>query len=167
MLRSSITLLAALVAAAVLPGCATIFTGTSDTIRFESEPEGARIFIDGIERGRTPASVSVSRSAFDDKQVTLRLDGYEDRTFVLDKRFNAVSILNLAGLLGWGVDFATGAVMKYDPEMYSITLDSERAQRLDNLERDAYGHYLIPAPEGGEAVTVTDAESGVTLVFER
>lgn len=29
--------------------CATIFTGTSDTIRFNSNPQGASIYIDGIE----------------------------------------------------------------------------------------------------------------------
>ena len=109
----------------------------------------------------------MSRSAFDDTEVTLQLDGYEDRTFVLDKSFNAVSILNLGFLPGWAVDFATGAVMKYDPKAYNITLDAAGgALNLEGLEQNARGAYRLPASDAA-ALAVRDAENGLTLVFEK
>lgn len=167
MKRTAATLFALLIAGTILPGCATIFTGTHDDVTFNSEPEGARVFIDGIERGRTPTTIGVSRSAFNDTEVTLRMDGYEDRTFLLDKSFNAVSILNLFGLLGWAVDFATGAVMKYDPKGYDITLDrTSSAHNLDSLEKDARGAYQLPASTA-PSVIIHDAENGLTLLFEK
>jgi hypothetical protein len=54
------------------------------------------------------------------------LDGFHTRTFSLSKEFNAVSVLNLFGILGWAVDVATGSVMKYDQKAYSIELEEKK-----------------------------------------
>ena len=45
----------------------------------------------------------------------------------LDKEFNVVSILNLGNLLGWGIDAATGSVMKYDRKQYNIELKQDKS----------------------------------------
>jgi hypothetical protein len=108
-----------------LQSCATIFTGTRDTIHFESQPSGAKVRIDGLDMGRTPLDLSVKRS-INDKVVNMSLDGYETRNFGLSQEFNAVSILNLFGLLGWAVDAATGSLMKYDMKAYTIELDPKK-----------------------------------------
>ena len=39
--------------------------------------------------------------------------------------FNGIAILNLFSILGWGIDFATGALNKFDTKGYDITLDKE------------------------------------------
>ena len=101
--------------------CATVFTGTKDRIAFNSTPSGAIIYIDGIEQCKTPCSLKVKRS-FDEKEVEIKLDGYETRFFELDKEFNVVSVLNLGNLLGWGIDVLSGAVFKYDKKSYDFTL---------------------------------------------
>ncbi len=108
-----------------LQSCATIFTGTRDTIHFDSMPAGAKVRIDGIDMGRTPVDISVQRS-LNDKLVTMQLDGYETRTFNLNKEFNFVSVLNLFGLIGWAVDAATGALMNYSVKQYTIELDPRK-----------------------------------------
>lgn len=108
-----------------LQSCATLFTGTRDTIHFESQPSGAKVRMDGLDMGRTPLDLSVKRS-LNDKVVNMSLDGYETRNFSLSKEFNAVSILNLFGLLGWAVDAATGSLMKYDMKAYTIELDPKK-----------------------------------------
>lgn len=104
--------------------CATIFTGTSDTIRFNSEPQGATIYIDGIEICKTPCSYKVQRS-LNNKDFEVKLDGYEARIITLDRQFNPVAILNLGGLIGWAVDAATGSMMKYGRKSYDITLEKK------------------------------------------
>ncbi|MBS9524497.1 PEGA domain-containing protein [Litoribacter ruber] len=115
---------------AMLSSCATIFTGTKDTIHFNSNPEGATVYKDGLEICKTPCRVPVKRS-LNDTDIEYRLDGYEARVFSLDKEFNVVSIINLGNLLGWGIDAASGALMKYDRKNYE--LDLKRDERTSNL----------------------------------
>ena len=44
------------------------------------------MLIDGIEMGVTPATVEVKKPAMmEDRRVTLKLDGYADKTFVPSK----------------------------------------------------------------------------------
>ena len=108
-----------------LTSCATIFTGTSDAITFNSTPEGAKVFEAGIEKCTTPCTYKVSRS-LSQKNIEMKKDGYENKVFTLDSKFNGVSILNLFGLLGWGIDAATGSLKKYDTKVYNITLDEKK-----------------------------------------
>lgn len=114
-----------LVGAFSLTSCATIFTGTSDAITFNSTPEGAKVYEAGIEKCTTPCTYKVSRS-LSQKTVELRKEGYENKVVGLDSKFNGVSILNLFGLLGWGIDAATGSLKKYDTKVYEIKLDQKK-----------------------------------------
>lgn len=112
-----------------LTSCATIFTGTKDTLRFDSEPQGATVYLDGLEVCKTPCTTKVKRS-LSEKLAEIRLDGYETRVITLDRKFNAVSIINLFGLIGWGVDAATGSLMKYDRKGYDIKLEKDKRTSL-------------------------------------
>ena len=163
-MRSLYLLSALLLTVVLVSGCATVFTGTHDEVTIRSEPEGALIFIDGLEEGTTPATLDIKRPGITDTEVTLRLDGYEPRRFVLRKAFNAVSVINLACVLCWAVDVATGSITKYRPSGYDVELVPEdQAYRLDDLHRDAQGRYVIPT-QGDQAV-VKDLPYGLSLVF--
>ena len=153
-----------LMAGLLFAGCATLFTGTYDEVVIRSEPEGARIFIDGLEEGRTPAYLDIKRPGIGDTEVELRLDGYETYTFVLRKEFNAVSAINLTCLICWAIDLATGAVTKYKPLGYDVELDAEgQAYRMDELPQDEQGRYIVSLKE--KKVVVTDPTRGLYLVF--
>ena len=97
-----------------------------------------------------------------DKEISLSLEGYERRTFILRKSFDAVAILNLAGILGWAVDFATGAIMKYDRTNYDIDLDP-KAFNIEELEKDQLGRLIIPNEENSVIVYYKDAD--IKLLF--
>jgi len=127
----------------VFTSCATILSGTSDEIYFSSDPKGADIMIDGLKVGKTPATVSIKRPGLGNKEVTLKLDGYEDRTFMLQKEFNVMAICNLGGIPGWVIDILTGAVMKYSKKNYDLDLDP-KAFNLNELEKDQLGRYIVP-----------------------
>lgn len=107
-----------------ITSCSTIFTGTSDNITFKTTPEGAIVFDKGLEKCVTPCSFKVNRS-LSEKTVTIKKEGYQDKTVELDRKFNAISILNFFGIIGWGVDAATGALMKYDTKGYDVKLESK------------------------------------------
>ena len=127
----------------VFTSCATILSGTSDEITFNSDPGGADIMLDGLKLGKTPATVSIKRPGLGNKEVTLKLDGYEDRTFMLQKEFNVMAICNLGGIPGWVIDILTGAVMKYSKKNYDLDLDP-KAFNLNELEKDQLGRYIVP-----------------------
>lgn len=103
--------------ALIMSSCATIFTGMRQNVNIESNPPGARIYIDGRDMGTTPATVKVHKD-FDvlsdgGKDIKLLMEGYEDDYF-LDATLNPVAILNVTNLLAWAIDCATGAVMRFD-----------------------------------------------------
>ena len=117
-----------------LTSCATIFTGTRDTLRFDSNPQGAMVYINGIEVGRTPCVTKVKRG-FSNDMVEMKMQGYETRVFMTDKSFNAVSIINLGFVLGWIIDLASGSIMKHDRKSFTIELDPKlSALNPDKIE---------------------------------
>lgn len=100
--------------------CGTIFTGTSEAIVINSNVDGATVEFDGVEVGQTPFNTKVKKSF--NGMIKVSADGYQDKTFQLMKSFNGISILNLGNIVGWGIDFATGALNKFDQKGYDITL---------------------------------------------
>lgn len=66
-----------------LCGCATIIQPGPDKIDVSSEPEGARVYLNGNPVGHTPMKLSVNRS--DDMELKLQKDGYETITANKDK----------------------------------------------------------------------------------
>jgi hypothetical protein len=124
--KSTAYLLLSLIALQLsLSSCATLFTGSRQSVYIESKPEGARIIVDGIDRGVTPAMVRLKKG-FEGQTVVLRKDGYETKYINPSTTFNAVAVLNLFNILFWAIDVATGAMMKYDPNFVEVTLEPQR-----------------------------------------
>jgi hypothetical protein len=114
--------------AVMFSGCATVFTGTRDTLRFDTEPRGAEVAINGERICRTPCQTSVRRS-LNSRAATLRLEGYREERFRLDTDFNYISLANLSFLFGWAIDIATGAIIRYDRREYRFELRPEEPRR--------------------------------------
>lgn len=119
----------ATLAAVCLSSCATIFTGSKDDVTFNSTPEGAQVMVKGLEKCITPCTASLQRS-LNSEQVEFKLNGYQSKTIGLDKKFNAVTLVNIigGGLIGFGIDAATGSMMKYDTKAYSVKLEPKESQ---------------------------------------
>lgn len=107
-----------------LSGCATIFSGSSDNVTFNSTPEGAKVEINGNSVGRTPVTVPIKRT-LTPPQVQLKLDGYESRNVMVQNSFNGVSVLNIFFWPGFIIDAATGTLMKYDITTYNTELEAK------------------------------------------
>ena len=144
-------------------GCATLFSGTDENIMVNSKPQGATIEIGGVVKGFTPATINIKRSA-KDKEVVLKLDGYTDKTFVLGKSFNIVSILNIASVPGYIIDYVTGAMFKFDPTSYSMELEAMTSYNIEDLPIDELGRILVP--NVNEAFVVIDTEADLKIIFD-
>lgn len=134
-------------------GCATVFTGTSDTVTIKSEPSGAKIYLNGNYEGDTPTSLILKRDK--DYNVMLKKAGFENTSATITRSFNAVSILNLLSPLCWIVDVVTGALWKFDRNTITVTLEKI------NLA----AHSIIPGRIAAAKDMVIDAYNGKTGIF--
>jgi len=121
MMKKSFLFLFVALAPLSFSGCASIFTGTTQSLQINSMPSGANVSVGGMDRGQTPLPVVLKKGS-SGECVTLTLPGYQQKTFQPQTAFNSVAILNLWGILGWGIDAATGALWKYDPTFYNVQL---------------------------------------------
>ncbi|MDR0835247.1 MAG: PEGA domain-containing protein [Tannerella sp.] len=106
------------VIAVLFSSCATIISGTSQPVNFNSEPQGAMVTIDGQPIGKTPVSAEIKRKT--KSTVVFSKENYEEQAVNMKGNFNAVTLGNilLGGIVGLAVDFATGAAWKYDSNAY-------------------------------------------------
>ncbi len=102
--------------------CATIFSGSKTMISINTIPEGAKVQINGIEKGITPVKVILKKKIFKNN-VTVTKEGYQSKNFKLKREFNFISVLNLFNWIGWGIDYLTGSVMSFNPKHYEEKLE--------------------------------------------
>lgn len=112
---------------ALLGGCATVVSGTTQTIGVKTDPEGAdcQFSRKGVLVGRvypTPGTMQVEKN-YESVSVLCRKEGFDDTTGVIGSEFQAATLGNilLGGVIGVVVDAASGAMTKY-PEAVTFTL---------------------------------------------
>jgi PEGA domain-containing protein len=120
-----------LAAAIALPcfGCASVTRGTTENISIASTPAGATAEISGLDIPTacvTPCVVVAKRNA--DITVTVNKEGYEPQIIPLTKEIPGTGAAGFAGnllaggLIGMGVDAATGAAQDHKPNPVIVTL---------------------------------------------
>lgn len=106
-----------LIAGFLMAGCATIFKGSHAEVRVNSSPSNAEIYINGIDKGSTPKTLSLKR----DRNYVLefRKEGYESVKLEVTKDFDLATTV-VGNIFSWGilgvvVDLATGAAYSLEP----------------------------------------------------
>lgn len=126
----------ALMVALLSTSCATLFTGTSDMIHFSSNPQGAKVYLDGIELCTTPCDIPMQRS-MSQRLVEFKLDGYSTRVVPLDKEINPVTLVNIISVpvVGFVVDLISGSFFRYSRKHYEIDLSAKQALQSGSVKR--------------------------------
>lgn len=121
-----------LCAVSVMTSCATVFCGSKKKVTFDSNlpVESATLTVDGRKYANVtfPYSVKVKRG-FDDTVVKAEAEGYVPALLIVEKTFNAVSVINLCNVLCWCIDAATGAMMKPDSDYYEIVFEKPKQDK--------------------------------------
>ncbi|WP_405330424.1 PEGA domain-containing protein [Leeuwenhoekiella sp. LLG6367-2.1] len=112
--------LTSLIALMLLTSCASILTGSKRKVLFESNPNGAKVYVNGFEKGVTPVQIKVKA----EDRIDFRLENYKERVVVMDSDFNLVSILNGISIIGWGIDALTGSLKRVDTKYVKVDLES-------------------------------------------
>lgn len=118
------------VSACMLVGCATVTRGKHETFVVESTPPNARVELSSGEKcDATPCSFKVKRKGAID--VTVSKDGYKTTKYNVPTQVAGGGAAGIAGnvlvggLIGLGVDSATGAALEHKPNPLQVTLESE------------------------------------------
>ncbi len=111
-----------MVAIALLSGCATIITGSSQEMSFQSSPDEATVTVGDRVIGKTPITIRLDKKT--GQAVTFTKDGYEPVTMPLSTQLEPWFFGNvvLGGLLGSTTDGVSGAINQYSPNQYMVTL---------------------------------------------
>lgn len=111
----------------VLGGCATITRGTTQAWTVDTVPSGADVRLSNGHECTTPCTLKLKRKqGFD---VTISKDGYREVTTQVVSQIAGAGAAGLAGnvvvggLIGIGVDAATGAAKELKPNPLEVTLE--------------------------------------------
>ena len=99
---------------------------------FETDPPGAKIFVNGFEKGQTPIQLKVKA----EDRIDFKLDNYKEKVVVMDSKFNLVSILNGLSIIGWGVDALTGSLKRVDTKYVKVTLENSKKTAFINFMKN-------------------------------
>lgn len=112
-----ILLMSVILSSLLLTGCSTLMNGTSHSLTVNSNIQHAKVYVNEVYKGETPINLDL---ATDEKTYTIRIeaDGYIPYTEVLQRKASGWVWGNifLGGLIGLGVDMATGGLYVYEKD---------------------------------------------------
>ena len=114
-------------AATLLAGCATVTRGVDSQIQVRSEPAGAEVRTSLSQTCTTPCTLKVSRK--DEFSVLISKDGFKPVEVEVKNRIAGEGAAGFAGnvliggVVGMGVDAATGATLEHYPNPIDVTLE--------------------------------------------
>lgn len=119
------------VAAVLLTACATVTSGTNDVLVVQSEPSGAQVQTsNGMSCVSTPCSLKMKRRS--DISVTVSKEGCKTQVANVTHKTSSAGAAGIAGnvilggVIGLGVDAATGASQELIPNPLSVKLECKK-----------------------------------------
>lgn len=118
-----------------LGACATVTRGTNEVFVVESDPPGASVKMsNGLNCDATPCSFKVPRK--EALVVTVAKQGYETSVHNVHTQISGgggaamAGNVVLGGLIGAGVDAATGAMLEHKPNPLVVSLQEESSKAV-------------------------------------
>jgi hypothetical protein len=124
---------AAVAAAFMLGGCATITRGTTDQLQITSDPPNATARTSLGHSCVTPCTLTISRK--DELSVVISKPGYREEIVEVKTQVAGAGAAGFAGnvliggVVGMGADVATGAALEHIPNPVSVVLTPIAAPR--------------------------------------
>lgn len=124
------------VTTSLLSGCATVLSGTTQSVTFESDPSGAEVRIDDRLIGVTPTNVTLQKGKT--RTVSFSKEGYKTVEREIAQSFNGLAIVST---IFWDLgttDAISGAMWYYNPDSFYVQLvdQDESEASLDRRESE-------------------------------
>jgi hypothetical protein len=128
-------------------GCATIVTGSSQEVSFQSQPDGATVMVDDRAIGKTPVTVTMKKEG--GQRIKFDKPGFKQKEMRLETDLNPWFFGNIifGGLVGSTTDGLSGAAREYKPNHYFVTLEPENDTVLPNGTKNRMNvkEYIVMA----------------------
>lgn len=131
-MKRKLSIIAMAITIMLSTSCASILTGSKRKVMFETDPPGAKVFVNGFEKGLTPIQLKVRA----EDRIDFKLDNYKEKVVVMDSNFNLVSILNGLSIIGWGVDALTGSLKRVDTKYVKVSLENSKKSAFINYMKN-------------------------------
>jgi hypothetical protein len=107
--------------------CASLLTTNRETVAVTSTPPEANVIVNGIHHGTTPVSLRLHTNQSRPPRVSIIKKGHAPISVPLQRQINPLTFLNFTNILGYGVDWATGAMFKLRPNTIAVLLGQQNA----------------------------------------
>lgn len=131
MKKINLILLMAVTIGMLITGCASIMSGTTQQVTFQSSPDGALVKINGKPLGKTPLTMQLDKDK--NQTLTVEKEGYKTFTTSMDTRLDSWFWGNvvLGGVFGSTTDSINGAVYEYNQSQYMVTLEPLKVSQME------------------------------------
>jgi hypothetical protein len=140
-----------------LGGCASILSGTSQEVMVNTNPSGANCAInrqgETIARiNPTPAATTITKTKYD-ITIVCDKDGYQQASYIDHSGIQAATWGNIVagGLIGWGIDSASGADDHYDSPVNITLVPQNAAAAASGASASVSGAMAADPPAGKSA----------------
>lgn len=156
-----------------ITGCASIFSGTKQEVTFTSTPDGALVTIQGKPMGRTPLTILTAKEK--KRTAVIEKEGYRSATIDLTNEVDPLFYVNILGfpvgmIFSSITDAASGAIYKYAPDKWHVTLQPLEQSKIEFptriAERDKVKSYIFLFYSAIQAEAAKGGGSHVTSLLE-
>ena len=107
-----------------LSGCGTLFSNKNPEVAMGSDPQGAKVYVNGDLMGTTPVKIQLKNDK--DYKIEFRKDGFQTKTYALGKHVGGgwVVLDIITGFLPVIIDLATGGWYELDTDNVKVVLES-------------------------------------------
>ena len=139
-MKQKLSIIAMVLTMMLSSSCASIISTSKRKVLFESDPPGAKVFVNGMEKGITPVQLKVKA----EDRIDFKIVDYQEKIVVMDSKFNLVSILNGISIIGWGIDAITGSLKRVDTKYVKVTLEqSEKSAFINYMKNGSISEVKV------------------------
>jgi hypothetical protein len=139
-MKKSLSIIVMAMTIMLTSSCASIISTSKRKVLFETDPPGAKVFVNGLEKGITPVQLKVKA----EDRIDFKLGDYQEKIVVMDSKFNLVAILNGFSIIGWGIDAITGSLKRVDTKYVKVTLEqSEKSAFINYMKNGAISKVKV------------------------
>lgn len=127
-------------------GCATILGGSSQTVTFNSNVNGADVYLNQTLLGKTPLTASIKRGQ--EGTFRVQMAGYQPYQIAVNKKISTLFWVNIftGGVTGSTTDAVTGAMYEYEPSTFMVSLqraDFSSAERGQWIRKEGLRSFVL------------------------
>jgi len=146
-------------------GCATMFSGDTQQLTFDSDPSGAEVYVGGNRIGNTPLTAEIKKG---NKLVQFQKEGYSESTQELADKFDLNSLwatpFGAFGMSTTATDANNGNLYEYEPKKYFVSL--KKIGNYNSVAEQTGQHNTTANAYSQDVITANDKSAAKKYILQ-